>query len=817
MRALTRWSAAITGSLAVFAAFWAACRYPAGLDNGTSLAIAGVPLAAALAVLGWWAARETAEPDQGPGHASIARTSGRSQVVTGNTGVIIGGDVRGATIHIGSSRDESQPSRPTPRRAGLDAADVSLRLDALGLQISRLIVPSLVSAPHTLPRDIAAFTGRRVELEHLMQTVTRTAVTGGVVGIHAIDGMAGVGKTAFALHAAHQLAPLFPDGQIFLPLYAHTPGQRQADSAEALGVLLLSIGLAAQQIPHGLHARTAAWHHHLSEKKLLLLLDDAAGHEQIRPLLPGDGDSLVIVTSRRRMAALEDVLPISLDRLPPEDAAALFRRLAARPGPDAEPTAVREVVRLCGYLPLAIRLIAGRLRHHPAWSVADLASDMAAAKNRLATMHAENVSVAAAFDMSYQNLPTGQQRLFQLLGLQPGPDIDVCAATALSGTDLTTTRANLDALYTDHLIEEPSHSRYRLHDLLHLYARERADNKGMANDHTAAIHRVLSWYLRTADAASYVLRPERRKISLDASEGSYPPLTFATYNQALRWHEAELPNLIAGVRWAMEHGYYSIAWQLPAVLWSFFDIRKNWDAWITTYEIALTASRYLENQFGEAFALNGLGAAEHDLRRIEEALSHFQQALIIRRAIGDHYGEGSTLNKLGKISKDLRQFDEAVNYFQQALAIQREIGNQRNEGWALDNLGDTYRELSRFEEALSCSQRALAIRRKIGNRRDEGWTLDKLGQTYHKLQRFEQAIEHLQQSLTIRQSIEDRHGEAITLSNLAEVLNDMGKRDAARESWRQALAIFENLGDPRATDVRTRLEALDSRNPGERS
>ena len=356
-------------------------------------------------------------------------------------------------------------------------------------------------ALRTLPRDTAAFTGRTRELDRLVAAVSETAAAGGVIGIHAVDGMAGIGKTAFAVHAAHRLAARFPDGQIFLRLHAHTAGQRPVDPAEALATLLLTTGVAPQQIPPGLEARSAAWRGHLAGKKMLLVLDDAAGSDQVRPLLPGAAGCLVLVTSRRRLTALEEAAPISLGTLPPGEAADLFVRLAARPGLQPADAAVAEVTGLCGYLPLAIRLVAAGLRHHPAWTVTDLAAELATARDRLAAMQAEDVSVAAAFDLSYQDLTAGQQRLFRRLGLHPGTDIDAYAAAALDDTDLQATRRRLGELYDHNLIGEPARGRYRLHDLLREYARARAAADDAA-DNQAAIGRLLDYYLHTAVTAS---------------------------------------------------------------------------------------------------------------------------------------------------------------------------------------------------------------------------------------------------------------------------------------------------------------------------
>jgi transcriptional regulator with XRE-family HTH domain len=334
--------------------------------------------------------------------------------------------------------------------------------DALAARQGQALGAFAAAATRALPRDIAAFTGRGTELTQLLDAIDDLAADGGVVGIHAIDGMAGIGKTTFAVHAAHRLAARFPDGQFFLTLHAHTQGQHPVDSADALASLLLTAGVPAQQIPPGLEARAARWRDQVAGKKILLLLDDAAGHDQVRPLLPGTAGSLVLVTSRRRLTALDDAAVISLDTLPPGEAAALLVRLAARPGLRAGDAAVGELTGLCGYLPLAIGMLARQLRHHPAWTPGELSASLAVARDRLALMHAENLSVGAAFGLSYTDLTASQQRLFRRLGLYPGPSIDAHTAAALDGTTLDAARRGLENLYDQHLLTEPAPGRYRL-------------------------------------------------------------------------------------------------------------------------------------------------------------------------------------------------------------------------------------------------------------------------------------------------------------------------------------------------------------------
>ena len=407
-----------------------------------------------------------------------------------------------------STRTVSDLERGVNRRAQKDTA--RLLADALGLigpvrarfeALARGRMPSgagtggVAAATRTLPRDIASFTGRQQELRELAGVA---AGSGGVVGIHAIGGMAGVGKTAFAVHAAHQLAPRFPAGQIFLPLHGHTPGQQPVDPGDALASLLLTAGVAAAQIPPGLEARMALWRDRLAGQQLLLVLDDAASSEQVRPLLPGAGGSLVLVTSRRHLTALEDATAISLDTLPPDEAAALLVRLAGRAGLSPADPAVGEITRLCGWLPLAIGMVARQLHHHPAWSLAGRAAELAAAVDRLELMATENLSVTAAFGMSYADLTGDQQQLFRRLGLHPGTDIDAYAAAALDGTDLAAARRGLEALYDQYLIAEPALGRYRLHDLIREHARALAARLDPNRDRDDATTRLLDYYQHTA-------------------------------------------------------------------------------------------------------------------------------------------------------------------------------------------------------------------------------------------------------------------------------------------------------------------------------
>ena len=459
--------------------------------------------------------------------------------------------------------------------------------------VLRQEVPSPVTAAVTraLPRDISGFTGRGAELGRLLGQLASAAAGGGVVGICAIGGMAGIGKTTLAVHAAHRLAGRFPDGQLFLPLHAHTPGQRPVDPADALASLLLAAGVGAHAIPVGLEARAARWRDYLAGKKVLLVLDDASGHEQVRPLLPGTAGSLVLVTSRRRLAALEDAAVISLDTLTPGEAAELLARLAGRPGLDAGDPAVGEITRLCGYLPLAIGMLARQLHHHPAWTTAGLAADLATAQDRLAVMSAENLSVAAAFDLSYQDLTSDQQRLFRRLGLHPGPDIDACAAAALDSTTTEAARRGLEGLYDQHLITEPARGRYRLHDLVRGHAQTLAASDDPATCEATA-DRLLDYYLHTALAASRHIAT--RAFANRSPPPGRPPVwapQMSTTSRAADWLEAERANLHAAAEYAAACGRPQHAIAITAAMSGFLRAYGYWDQDAALHQTTLVVAR----------------------------------------------------------------------------------------------------------------------------------------------------------------------------------------------------------------------------------
>jgi tetratricopeptide (TPR) repeat protein/transcriptional regulator with XRE-family HTH domain len=646
----------------------------------------------------------------------------------------------------------------------------------------------------TLPRDIASFTGRQEELAELMAAVADAADAGGVVRIHAIGGMAGVGKTAFAVHAAHRLADRFPGGQIFLALHGHTPGQQPVDPADALAGLLLTAGVAPAQIPSGLAARMALWRDRLAGRKLLLVLDDAVGSAQVLPLLPGTGGSLVLVTSRRQLSALEDATAVSLDTLPAGDAAGLLVRLAGRPGLGAGDPGMAEITGLCGYLPLAIGMVARQLRHHPAWTPIGRAADLAAARDRLDLMATENLSVAAAFDLSYEDLDPDLRRLFRRLALHPGTQIDEHAAAALDGTGLAAARRGLEALYDQHLLTEPAPGRYRMHDLIREHARVLADR--LDPDPELATARLLDYYQRAAARAAALTARQTRPGGTGAQDA--PPAAipaFADSEQALTWARAERASLLACLDHVTSVGQHVRVIALTAALAGFWRNDGPWADAIIRHQAAVQAARHLGDRLGQANALSDLGEVRRLTGNSPAAAQDLEQSLAIYRELGDRLGQANALSDLGEVRRQTGDYLPAVRALEQALAIYRELGDRLGQAGTLNHLGLVRRLTGDYPAAAGAQEQALAIYRELGDRLGQANALSSLGDVRRLTDDYPAAARDLEQALAIFRDLGNQLGQANALNYLGDVRRHAGDYPAAARDLEQALAIFRSLGN----------------------
>jgi tetratricopeptide (TPR) repeat protein len=617
-----------------------------------------------------------------------------------------------------------------------------------------------------------------------------------------VAGLPGVGKTALALHAAHEAAVVhgwFPGGQLFVDLRGYDPdGQLTAE--QALGELLRQLGVADADLPPageqaGRYQSELA---HLADagKAVLLVADNASSAAQVEALIPARSEHRLLVTSRDVLASTPARL-IDLDVLPPPAAADLIAHVLtdARPGDRRardEAAALQEVAELCGRLPLALQITAEILNADPGMQAAAMVAELQDTSTRLAALSRDSGdrtrAVRAAFEASYRRLGAEQARLFRLLALNPGLDTATEAAAALADVPAGQVRPLLAALAGASLVtEQPvGGNRWRMHDLIRLYAAELGRAAARDDQSEAALDRLLEHYRDTAVAADGHLR---------ALPGQAVPERFDGRADALAWLDAERPALVAAVTLAAASGRartaVSLAWSLAFFLYW----RRHFDDMITTGQAAVDSAYHAGDRHGEAVALNNLGSALQQARRFEEAITAHQQAAAIGRELGDRHGEAAALNNLGSALQQVRRFEEAITAHQEDLALVRELRDRHGEGAALNNLGSALRQVRRFEEAITAHQQAAAIGRELGDRQREATALDNLGLALRHVRRFEEAITAHQQAAAIFTELGDRYREAGALENLGSALQQVRRFKEAITTHQQDLAVFRELRD----------------------
>lgn len=650
-------------------------------------------------------------------------------------------------------------------------------------------------ARNDLPGDIADFTGREAELDTLLTAVAQgaDAATTAVV-IEAIDGMAGVGKTALAVHAAHVLGHRYPDARLFIDLHGHSQDRDATPVHAVLEALLRALGVPQAAIPDDVDQRSALWRAELAGRRVLVVLDNAADSAQVRALLPGTPGCLALVTSRRRLVDLTTTRTVSLDVMPLSDAVALFSSIVGVDRAAAEPDAVAAVVRDCGCLPLAVRLAAARLRSRAQWTVGHLARRLHDGRRRLAELSTGDLEVAVTFDLSYRHLRAEQQRGFRLLGLHPGDDFDAHAVAALVERDPDTAEGLLEDLVDVHLLQQPAPGRYRFHDLLREHARALAGDTDSAADRRDAVARLVDHYLHIAAAADGLISPPGRfRVEPTPSARQRQPVGLPDADGAMAWFEAEHSNLLAAVRLSAEEDWTARCWQLAAQLYRYFHLRGRTEHLRETSEIALAVTVRGGDHHGEAVTRTNLGLALYRSGRFGSAHEQLTLAIPLFGGLEGSRGASQAMAALGNACKKLGRFDEALDWFQRDLAL-CEQHHRHSEAIALGNLGAFFLDTERYVEAATYFDRTLVVMRETGDRLGESTTLGNLGQLRLELGQFPEALHQLDQALRVCRDISDRHGEARTLTSTGEVYGHLGSHDLALEHHHQALAIIREIG-----------------------
>ncbi|MFI0405628.1 AfsR/SARP family transcriptional regulator [Actinomadura sp. 3N508] len=642
---------------------------------------------------------------------------------------------------------------------------------------------------HFLPRDITDFTGRSAELDRLFSVLPADGKGTEAVVIGAIDGMAGIGKTALAVHAAHRMADRYPDAQLFVDLHAHSPEQEPISAAAALDTLLRAVGVPSEMIPGGAEERAALWRARLAGRRAVVVLDDAASAAQVRPLLPGAPGCVVLITSRRRLADLENAHALSLDVLSPDEAAALFTGVVGDARAAAAPEGVKEVVRLCGRLPLAVRIAAARLRTRPAWDLAHLIERLRHEHRRLGELAVGDRGVAAAFALSYQHLTGDQQRLYRTLGLHPGADFDTYTAAALAGMTFDEADRLLQRLVDVHLLQQRTADRYRFHRLLRLHAVHLANVEDHEKDRRAALTRVLDHYRHTAALAvnSAVCYDQYYWPRIPAA--TTPAPHFADFDQAVAWLETERANLISAATHAAEHGWPAHIADLANALWCFIEHRCSYDEAIGLYTHALESARGAGDREHESQALHYLGLFHRHRGCNEQALTHYEQALTLAGETGNRLLQGRILGNLGATLWYLGRGDDALDRYGRALTLAREIGDLALQSNALEGVGSVYKQQGRYEQSIAHYRQSLALTRDNGNRRHEPFVLCELAGVHGRMGRYDEALDHLHQALDLARATASRLLEGSALCELGAVYGRTERHDQALDHLHQALDL----------------------------
>lgn len=700
-----------------------------------------------------------------------------------------------------------------------------------------------------LPRRAGHFLGRRAELEQVSQFLVRPppGEQPPVAVICAVDGMAGIGKTELALHAAHVVGDQFRDGALFIDLLGYSPHSEPLDPGYALGRLLRQLGVPSARIPADVEDRALLYRATLASRNMLIILDNARTASQVRPLLPAAPECRVIITTRKRLTALDDAYPIRLDVLDLDLAGDLFVAVAGLDPASSDRDTISRIVSRCDRLPLAIRIVAARYRDNAWPSLCDLEAQLADEQERLALIDDGDRSVAAAFTVSYQSLPDAQQRAFRLLGLMPGVEstMDPYEAAALTGTTFSAARQLLAHLSGNGLLTQPAPDRYAFHDLLRAYAARVVALAEPERAQRAALTRLLDHYAHTATLAIGLYAPSHPRPDPPAAAAGVATPSLADAALAQAWLDTHQRNVIAAAVYAADHGWTAHTVHLARALFPYMvsrrphadavalyraalrDTRETWDAPTQIQMLNCLAGIYFQqgryddalkclhraaqinrdagDRLGEGRTLGNLGNVYEKLGRYVEAEEQHRMALRLFTELGDRVGEASALQNLGSVCWNTGRDNEALGYFQRALQVATAVGDRATVGSALASIATWYWRQGRYVEAIRHHENALAVQREIGDEYEEAETLNDLCRTLREAGRVGEALAGYDKALTLARRVGNRYQEGRAHEGLAQSYEVLGDVDRARQHWAQALGVFTDLGIPKAEEVRQRL------------
>ncbi|GGU26831.1 AfsR/SARP family transcriptional regulator [Streptomyces lavendofoliae] len=666
-----------------------------------------------------------------------------------------------------------------------------------------------------LPYDLPDFTGRDEELESLLAHARRPG--GESTRVIAIDGMGGSGKTALAVHAAHRLAPYYPDGQLHIDLRGFTPGESPLEPGAALESLLRGLGPSDRPLPDGVQERARVWRAALAGKRVLVLLDNAADTAQVLPLLPASPGCLVLITSRARLVDLDGAEWFSIGMLAPGDSAALLAETLGAARTAAEPEAVAELAELCAGLPLALRIAAARLRNRPRWTVRHLVERLRHETRRLDELSAGQRSVTAALELSYQSLGARQRAVFQLLGQHPGAEIDVWSAAALADTPAREVEDVLEHLLDVHLLQQHTEELYSFHDLVRSFARSlrvpgsegsggaggngraggsgEGEGEGDGNGDGVGVvaERLLPYYLAATEAACEVLYPDRLRYPTGATVPTELP-PFPGAHEAMAWFDRERHAIRLALDRAGDVADQRCVLHLSRNLAFYFYTRSRVEEQAAQGVAAVRAARRLGDPTLVSLSLNNLAVAHWRLGRFADGVAAASEALEISRRSGDRQHEAISVGRLGLLHSALGDVDTALRHLERAVVLRKESGDEVGEAESWTNLSPVYRWLGRFPEATGAARRAVLINRRIGSYDNEKMALIELAATSLATGDVQEALGTLERALALGDETRRSENHALALAFAAEARQFLGDNVRALADADRALDVVARSG-----------------------
>ncbi|MDH2425484.1 BTAD domain-containing putative transcriptional regulator [Sphaerisporangium sp. TRM90804] len=794
-------------ALAVFTDTRHALVEELGIDPGRELASLHQRMLAADARLGW-------EEATGPARAD----GGRAPAAPGTAGPGPGDHTHEAA---GGQAEAGKPEEEHP-------------------------APPEMPRPAQLPAAVSDFTGRK-QVVNRMRTLLTSATGSDGMPVVAVCGIGGVGKTALAVHVAHSLHEVFPDGQLYADLRGH--GDEPPAPESVLAAFLRALGTPVDVIPDGLAERAALFRSQLAERRMLVLLDNARHAEQVEHLLPGTAGCAAIITSRAKLADLPSARLLDLEVMEPEEALGLFSAVAGPERVAVERAAAMDVVAICGFLPLAVRIVAARLAARPAWTVASLVPRLADEHRRLDEMRVGHLAVNATFSLGYGHLEPGQARAFRLLSLPNGPDISLQAAAAVLSMSVIETEDMLESLVDVSLLEAPAPGRYRYHDLLKLFARRQAEVSEDPAACALALRRLLGFYLASAQAAHRLAYEGSVIADHLAVTGAYGR-AFVGAEEAVAWLTAEAETLFGAIGQTAESGPTPQTLLPAADLLLAMEPLLESGAYVREFAgrtaVVLAAARAIGDRASELRCRYVHGRVLFGANQLAAADEQFRAALELAAATGDRIVTGELQNGRAVVAGRQRRHEDALVLFDSALKAYREIGAAAGEALVASYSARDHLALGHPEDAIAAAERGLAIFTELGSgagmaraRYHLGIVLSRVGrlteavvhhaecldffragdqkvweqrvccrlaETFIAAERYKDAARHAEQALTLSREMGHPYGEALSLTVLGRALAGLGSVRRSGDCLRRAFEIFTRLGSPEADDLRALLK-----------